>query len=149
MNSIIFSVVVVCVTVGSVVAFVLGYHLLQSGQITIGTVFLFVTYTNMLGRPMREITMQIQEFQQAGAGISRVYDLFSIKSTIQDGPGAAIPTGPLQVEFRPCAFRLSPPGTHSEGFQRDAGTGPGARDAGTYRQRQDDPHTAACSGFMM
>src|SRR5690606_31931575 len=104
MNVTIMSVIVVCVTVGTILSFVLGFILNQSGLVTIGTVFLFVTYTNMLFRPMREITMQIQELQKAGAGIGRVNELFSIKSKITDGPGVAIPEGPLSVEFDDVTF---------------------------------------------
>ncbi len=108
MNSIIFSVVVLCVTIGTVLVFVLGYHLLQAGAITVGTVFLFVTYTNMLTRPMREITFQIQELQKAGAGIGRVHELMSITTSIKDGPGKPIPTGPLEVEFDHMNFSYNP-----------------------------------------
>jgi ATP-binding cassette, subfamily B, bacterial len=104
MNVTIMSVIVVCVTVGTILSFVLGFVLNQSGLVTIGTVFLFVTYTNMLFRPMREITMQIQELQKAGAGIGRVNELFSIKSKITDGPGVPIPEGPLSVDFDDVTF---------------------------------------------
>lgn len=104
MNATIFAVVVTCVLIGTVLSFVLGFILFQAGEVTLGTVFLFVTYTNMLFRPMREITTQIQELQKAGAGIGRVYELFSIKTKIADGPGVPIPDGPLRVEFDNVTF---------------------------------------------
>lgn len=99
MNASIFAVIIGCVALGTVLSFVVGFMLYQNGQVTLGTVFLFVTYTNMLFRPMREITMQIQELQKAGAGIGRVYELFDIESKIEDGPGKPIPAGPLSVQF--------------------------------------------------
>ncbi len=104
MNVTIMSVIVMCVTLGTVLSFVLGYFLNQSGLVTIGTVFLFVSYTNMLFRPMREITMQIQELQKAGAGIGRVNELFAIKSDIIDGPDAPLADGPLAVDFDDVTF---------------------------------------------
>ena len=99
MNVTILSAIVLCVTLGTILSFVLGFFLYQGGLVTLGTVFLFVTYTNLLFRPMREITVQIQELQKAGAGIGRVYELFSIQNKIPDGPGAQIPEGPLSVHF--------------------------------------------------
>jgi ATP-binding cassette subfamily B protein len=108
MNVTIMSVIVLCVTLGTILSFVLGYALHQSGLVTIGTVFLFVTYTNMLFRPMREITMQIQELQKAGAGIGRVNELFAIQSKIVDGPGTPIPEGPLPVDFDDVTFSYNP-----------------------------------------
>ena len=104
MNSVIFAVVVACVTLGMILSFVLGFILYRGGVVTLGTVFLFITYTSMLFRPMREITMQIQELQKAGAGIGRVYELFDIETKIKDGPGKSIPDGPLSVQFENATF---------------------------------------------
>ena len=61
--------------------------------------FLFVTYTHILVRPMRELTMQVQELQKAGAGIGRVNELLAIQTKIKDGAGVPVPSGPLNVEF--------------------------------------------------
>lgn len=104
MNMLIFCVIVTCVTAGTVLSLVLGYFLYTSGAVTIGTVLLFVTYTNMLFKPMREITMQIQELQKAGAGIGRVNELFAIKTKIPEGEGQPFPDGALPVEFDNVTF---------------------------------------------
>ncbi len=104
MNMLIFSVIVTCVTAGTVLSLVMGYFLYTSGAVTIGTVLLFVTYTNMLFKPMREITMQIQELQKAGAGIGRVNELFAIKTKIPEGEGQPLPDGALPVDFDHVTF---------------------------------------------
>ena len=104
MNVTILSVIVMCVTVGTILSFILGFALNQTGLVTIGTVFMFVTYTNMLFRPMREITIQIQELQKAGAGIGRVYELLNIETKIPEGPGKPIPSGALTVDFDDVTF---------------------------------------------
>ncbi|MBZ0298167.1 MAG: ABC transporter ATP-binding protein/permease [Anaerolineae bacterium] len=104
MNVTIMSVIVLCVTLGTILSFILGFLLFQSNLVTIGTVFLFVTYTNLLFRPMREITMQIQELQKAGAGIGRVYELFSIETKVKEGIGKPIPDGALRVDFNDVTF---------------------------------------------
>ncbi|MBZ0295021.1 MAG: ABC transporter ATP-binding protein/permease [Anaerolineae bacterium] len=105
MNMVIFTVIVTCVTIGTIIALLLGYWLYTAGLATIGTVLLFITYTNMLFKPMREITMQIQELQRAGAGIVRVSELFSIQTKIKDGDGQeTFPDGPLSVDFDHVTF---------------------------------------------
>src|SRR5690606_32606550 len=54
MNATIFAVVVACVLAGTILSFVVGFWLYNGGLVSLGTVFLFITYTNMLFRPMRE-----------------------------------------------------------------------------------------------
>ncbi|MGQ9889555.1 MAG: ABC transporter ATP-binding protein [Aggregatilineales bacterium] len=104
MNLVVFVVVVTSVTVGTALAFLMGYLLFHSGLATIGTVFIIVSYTNMMFRPMRELTNQIQELQKAGAGIGRITALYHQQSAIQDGPGAPLPAGPLSVAFDGVTF---------------------------------------------
>lgn len=104
MNAAIFGVVAFCAILGLGISIVTGYLLYNEGLITLGTIFLFVTYTHILVRPMRELTMQIQELQKAGAGIGRVIELLSIKTKIEDGPGVPVPAGPLDVEFDDVTF---------------------------------------------
>lgn len=104
MNAAIFGVVAFCAILGLGISLVAGYLLYQQGLITLGTIFLFVTYTHILVRPMRELTMQVQELQKAGAGIGRVIELLSIKTKIEDGRGAPVPPGPLDVEFDDVSF---------------------------------------------
>ncbi len=104
MNMVIFCIIVTCVTLGTILALVMGFFLYTTGQATIGTVLLFVTYTNMLFKPMREITTQIQELQRAGAGIGRVNELIGIKTKIPDGVGEKFPDGPLTVDFDDVTF---------------------------------------------
>ncbi|MCY4526111.1 MAG: ABC transporter ATP-binding protein, partial [Anaerolineaceae bacterium] len=104
MNAAIFGVVAFCAILGLGISLVAGYLLYNDGQITLGTIFLFVTYTHILVRPMRELTMQVQELQKAGAGIGRVIELLNIKTKIEDGPGVPVPAGPLDVRFDDVTF---------------------------------------------
>ena len=99
MNAGIFGVVAFCAVLGTGISLVSGYLLYSQGVITLGTVFLFATYTHILVRPMRELTMQVQELQKAGAGIGRVNELLAIQTKIEDGAGVPVPSGPLNVEF--------------------------------------------------
>ncbi len=69
---------------GTAVAFAIGTYLFQGEIVTIGTLYLIYQYTTMLGRPMENITHQVDQFQRAGAGIIRIQELFNIKSKIQE-----------------------------------------------------------------
>ena len=86
------------------IAFALGAYLFQAGAITLGTVYLIFSYTNMLSRPIEQITRQIQELQQAGASIRRMQELLSTKSAVVDGPGAELPPEALEVEMEGVTF---------------------------------------------
>src|SRR5438128_4445657 len=89
--------------VGNAIAFGMGAYLLRQGVITLGTVYLFFHYTEMLRRPLEQITRQIQELQRASASISRVGDLFALGTATKDGP-RRLPPGPLGVDVDRVAF---------------------------------------------
>jgi ATP-binding cassette subfamily B protein len=88
----------------TVLALVGGFVLYRSGSITIGTVFLLMTYTNLLGRPIRELTQQAESLQNVGASSQRLAELRAIKTKTVDGPGADIAPGPLPLRFEHVSF---------------------------------------------
>ncbi len=85
-------------------SFVGGFWLYQGGLITVGTVFLVVNYTNMLRRPIRELTQQVENLQNIGAATERLRELRAIQSKIPDGNGADLPTGALELSFENVHF---------------------------------------------
>ena len=94
--------------VGNATAFALGAYLFLNETVTIGTVFIIGWYSNMLMQPIRRITFQMQELQQAGAGITRIQELLSIESKIKDTgtehPSSALPAGALALSFQNVTF---------------------------------------------
>jgi len=94
----------VAMTLGHVMAMLAAYFLFTSGAITLGTAYLIIHYINMLGRPIRELTRQVESLQTIGASVERLADLRGIRSGIQDGPGARIPDGPLSLTFNDVSF---------------------------------------------
>src|SRR5205823_215503 len=78
-------------TVGLAISLVGGVILFQRHEVSLGTVYLFVQYTNMMANPLAQIGMQLQQFQAAGAGLSRVRDLQATPTKIIDGHGVAWP----------------------------------------------------------
>jgi ABC-type multidrug transport system fused ATPase/permease subunit len=96
--------------VGTALGLGLGGWLYLQGSITIGTVFLIITYSAMLQEPLRRLTEQLQDFQQAVAGVSRVQQMFLTHPAIQDDKtsGVRLPAGPLAAEFRRVNFYYTP-----------------------------------------
>jgi ATP-binding cassette subfamily B protein len=94
----------VLMTVIGGLAIVAGYYLHLQGAMTVGTVYLLVQYANLLGRPIRELTQQIETLQNIGAATERLAELRAIERKIVDGPGAEMPAGPLPLNFHDVTF---------------------------------------------
>lgn len=99
-------------SVCNAVAFAMSAYLFRQGVITIGTAYLIFHYSNMIIWPINRITRQMQSLQRAGAGISRIRELFGTRSKIRDVepdeagllPGFAFPRGRLALEFANVSF---------------------------------------------
>jgi len=83
-----------------------GYTLFSQSAITIGTVYLIIHYTDAIFRPLREITMEIQNLQKAAAGIERVEALHRLETKIiaPTEVERPLPAGPLAVTFEDVCF---------------------------------------------
>lgn len=91
-------------TLGISIALFSGYNLVHQGAITLGTAYLVVFYTNMLRRPIRELSQQVENLQNIGAATERLRDLRAIQAQITDGPGAEIAPGALSLSFEDVHF---------------------------------------------
>ncbi len=101
-------------TVGQLIAILAGYLLYRAGTITIGTVYLLISYTSAIFQPLREISNQIEIMQQAAAGIDRVEQLYRETGRIKDKGQTALPDGALGVTFERVNFAY-----HDELILRD------------------------------
>src|SRR5258706_11190221 len=90
--------------VGPAVAVALSAMLFKAGTLTIGTVYLIFQYTAMLRQPTEQIRNEVQDLQQADASMGRVEALLATAPRLTDGPGVALPSGPLSVELDGVAF---------------------------------------------
>ncbi|MCL4506364.1 MAG: ABC transporter ATP-binding protein/permease [Chloroflexi bacterium] len=90
--------------VGNIIAIISGYLLFTSGAITIGAVYLFIYYINLLSRPIRELTQQTENLQNIGAVTERLADLRKITTRTQDGQGIEIGRGPHALAFDGVTF---------------------------------------------
>jgi ATP-binding cassette subfamily B protein len=65
---------------------------------------LIFNYTEMMRQPIEQIRAQIEDLQRAGASITRVKELFALKSNIQDGTQQLPSHGALDVDFSDATF---------------------------------------------
>ena len=102
--SLIWTTTVLLFALGTSLSFGLGYFLWSTGVISIGTVYLIFNYTEIMRQPIEQLRSQIEDLQRASASITRVRELFDVKSNIQDG-SQSLPSGALRVQFRQVSFQ--------------------------------------------
>jgi ATP-binding cassette, subfamily B, bacterial len=91
-------------TTGNLLAIVSGYFLFNRGLVTIGTVYLFVYYINLLEEPFWAMTHEIESFQTIGACVERLTEFRNFKAEVVDGAGVEIPSQPLALQFKDVSF---------------------------------------------
>lgn len=94
----------IMMTLGVALSLVIGFFLFRDGLLTLGTVYLIVTYTNLLRRPIRELTQQVENMQNIGAATERLRELRAIKPKTLDGEQENIPPGALALGFEDVHF---------------------------------------------
>ncbi len=90
--------------IGAASAFALSALLFKAGALTIGAVYLIFQSAEMLRQPTEQLRREAQDLQQADASMGRVEELLAMKPRVADGPGAALPPGPLAVELDGVSF---------------------------------------------
>ncbi|HZU11970.1 MAG TPA: ABC transporter ATP-binding protein [Chloroflexota bacterium] len=83
----------------------MGAFLFLQHQITLGTAYLVVFYIGMLAAPLDTIRLQVQDLQQASAGIGRIDSLLHTESTLPPAGRRSLPVGPLAVCYAGVTFR--------------------------------------------
>lgn len=88
-------------TAGTLLAITSGYWLFTAGLVTVGTVYLFVHYVNLLEEPFWAMTHEIESFQTIGACVERLTEFRNFKPEVVDGSGAEISPHPqgLALQF--------------------------------------------------
>ena len=89
---------------GTAVAFAISAMLYRDGTLTIGTVYLIFRYTDLLRQPTEQIRTEVQDLQQADASLGRIEALLATMPALTDGPGQALPPGPLAVAWEDVSF---------------------------------------------
>ena len=90
--------------VGNLLAITSGYWLYTAGLITVGTVYLFVHYINLLEEPFWAMTHEIESFQTIGACVERLTEFRNFKAEVVDGDGTGTFSHPLALSFQDVSF---------------------------------------------
>ncbi|MGB8983433.1 MAG: ABC transporter ATP-binding protein, partial [Anaerolineales bacterium] len=91
-------------TIGTLLTIAGGYWLFTAGLVTIGTVYLFVHYLNLLEEPFWAMTHEIESFQTIGACVERLTEFRNFKAEVIDGASVDMPAGPLGLAFKDVDF---------------------------------------------
>lgn len=91
-------------TAGTLLAIGSGYWLFTAGLVTIGTVYLFIHYINLLEEPFWAMTHEIESFQTIGACVERLTEFRNLKVDVVDGTLAEDPAHPLDLSFDRVGF---------------------------------------------
>jgi ABC-type multidrug transport system fused ATPase/permease subunit len=94
-------------SVGAAVSLGVGGYLFLNGVISLGSVYLIFAYTQILNRPIEQITRQMQDLQLAGAGLRRIQQLLALRGSLADG-SRDLPAGALSVDMDRVSFGYVP-----------------------------------------
>ncbi len=94
-------------SVGAAVSLGVGGYLFLNGVISLGSVYLIFAYTQILNRPIEQITRQMQDLQLAGAGLRRIQQLLALHGSLADG-SRDLPAGALSLEMDRVSFGYVP-----------------------------------------
>lgn len=109
-------------TAGLALGLGLGAYFYLQHEISLGTMYMISYYSAVLGWPLFEITDQLDDLQQASAGLARVNLLRAMEPEIREG-NSALPPGPVSVEFAHVTFGYNPhePVLHDISFRLEPG----------------------------
>jgi ATP-binding cassette subfamily B protein len=98
-------VVTVIVAIGTCLVLWYGARLALVGQLTIGTLIVFLLYLGKMYKPMRDLSKMTDTVSKATVGYERIQEVLEIESRVQDEPGARkAPKFKGQIEFAQVSF---------------------------------------------
>jgi subfamily B ATP-binding cassette protein MsbA len=81
-------VVQVIVAVGTCLVLWYGVNLVLSGQITSGSLLVFLLYLGKMYKPMRDLSKMTDTMSKAGVGYERIREVIETEDTVRNLPGA-------------------------------------------------------------
>jgi ATP-binding cassette, subfamily B, bacterial len=94
--------------VGTAAALAIAAARERDGAMTVGAVFLVFRFAEMLRQPAEQLRNEVQDLQQAAAGLGRIEALLAERPRLVDGPRDALPPGSLSVDFDGVWFGYAP-----------------------------------------
>lgn len=90
---------------GSVVSLGIGGYLFLQGAATIGTVYLLYNYFLQISQPIERIREELEQLQNADAGILRIVGLLETQTRLPSGGNTPLPEGAFDVACHHLSFR--------------------------------------------
>jgi subfamily B ATP-binding cassette protein MsbA len=98
-------VVEVIVAIGTCVVLSYGGRLALAGELTAGTLILFIWYLGKMYKPMRDLSKMADTVSKATVGYERIQEVLEIESLVRDAPGARrAPRFGGRIEFSKVSF---------------------------------------------
>src|SRR5713101_3599201 len=98
-------VVEVIVAIGTCLVLWYGARLALAGQLTTGTLIVFLLYLGKMYKPMRDLSKMTDTVSKATVGYERIQEVLETESRVQDEPGARrAPRFKGQIEFAQVSF---------------------------------------------
>ncbi|GBE21535.1 MAG TPA: ABC transporter ATP-binding protein [Actinobacteria bacterium] len=82
----------------------LGSRFFGEGALSIGSVYLVFSYSELMRQPMDRIRTQMQDLQKAAAALTRVETLLALESRLPQDGTMLLPTGALSVALQGVSF---------------------------------------------
>jgi ATP-binding cassette subfamily B protein/subfamily B ATP-binding cassette protein MsbA len=110
-------------TLGTAAVIYVGADLALKGELTTGTIIVFLSYLSSLYDPLDSIAQTTQTVQGAAAEADRVSELLELEPDIQDAPGArdAKLGGPIRYEQVTFGYDAGSPVLHEIDFEARPG----------------------------
>lgn len=90
---------------GTTLVYVIGIPLFEQEIISFGTIFLLISYTELLFRPIIQIIRQLQDLAQADASIERIDEFFKVETNIKDDGEVKFDSEvPTSIKFEDISF---------------------------------------------
>lgn len=90
---------------GSVASLGIGGYLFMQGAATIGTVYLLYNYFLQISQPIERIREELEQLQNADAGILRIRGLLDTHTRLNAGGTTPLPNGAFTVHCEQMSFR--------------------------------------------
>lgn len=90
---------------GSVLSLGIGGYLFLQGAATIGTVYLLYNYFLQISQPIERIREELEQLQNADAGILRIVGLLGTQTRLSAGGNTPLPEGAFAVACHHLSFR--------------------------------------------
>lgn len=98
-------VVGVVTALGTALLLYYGALEVKQGSISLGDLWVFITYLAMLYAPLEQLTYTAWAMEGAAAGAARVFEIFDTRNDVPDHPGApAFKPGAGRIELKDVAF---------------------------------------------